>query len=69
MLLKDNLSYKNGYKETRESILGGKGGGKVKEWSGPVLKHFWLFPELKLKVRKGIMLMICLSVSPAFKLN
>lgn len=44
-------------------------GKQVKEWGGFVLKHFWSFPESKLKVRKGITFLICLSVSLAFKLN
>lgn len=61
-----------GIKRPRSLYLGGKGGGGVKEWGGFVLKHFWSFPELKLKeVKKGIMFLIrlfdrrlsvCLSV-------
>lgn len=33
-------------------------GGGGEEWGGFVLKHFWSFPELKLKVRKGITFLI-----------
>lgn len=76
MSQKDNLFYKNGYKKTPESILGGvRGGGEVKEWGGFVLKHFWSFPELKLKeVKKGIMFLIRLfdrrlSVCPSVCLS
>lgn len=72
MSQKDNLFYKNGYKDPGVYTWGVRGGGEVKEWGGFVLKHFWSFPELKLKeVKKGIMFLIrlfdrrlsvCLSV-------